>query len=560
MSLAYANLGRVAAPEQRACGEWVNTTTYLNTEYYVDTVIRNRDGYKCVSQTGSCVGIDPLTDTTGTYWEKYVLGGEDGIINSDSIVNFEDYTATTPIPDITTSTNNIKTDSKISILFQYIKSALLKLKELVDLKFDKNNIVSSTTITEIGKIMDGKTSSEEFSKINGYINTIYKDLLRQGIKPSATKIIEVGAGKTFTSLVQAINTLVEDEACIIKLYEGVYDIASEIAPTEFGLMIPNNCYVIGIGKKENIIVVANLTTPNYKFSPVNLTKNCGLFNLNIASNNCRYTIHDDFDVQESHSKRIIDNCIIQGSNHEVEWCYGAGIKGGSTLEINNTMFVNNTDSIPFSIHNMTNAHEESVVILRNCRFYSKNDFTYGIRLSSVNNYESSTLVNKVKVYIENCDNASVMFDTEDGIAINVFQVITPDILCFASRNGQIYSFADNIRAYNMIFEAYPYDSSIVSGIPVFKDLPCKVAKPVGKGSQLVDGIAISSYVNSDNIIQVAKKGYFQDSKLGLDISTVPAGKLLNFVPSSGELTWSDTRDFNTLGYVTNFSQIYLFGK
>lgn len=77
---------------------------------------------------------------------------------SESELDFEDYTVTTPVPSAATSLNNIKSGSKLDKLLSNIKSFLLNT-------VTKDKIVQSTNITQNGYLMDGKVVSDKFTVI-----------------------------------------------------------------------------------------------------------------------------------------------------------------------------------------------------------------------------------------------------------------------------------------------------------------------------------------------------------------------------------------------------------
>lgn len=396
-------------------------------------------------------------------------------------------------------------------------------------------------------------SSSTVKKLKEYIDIIMNRLANEGIR-EGVRIIEVGSLKEYTSLVDAVKSIKENEATIIKIYEGSYDVSAAKNTNPSGLMIPNNCYLVGVGEREKIIIYAELPSNDGIFSPINLTKNCGLFNLFITAKRCRYVIHDDFDDFNQNSKRVINNCIFQGYDLALEWTYGAGIKGGATLEFENVVFINNSGRCAFSVHNMTRATEESNIYFKNCEFYTIRPQGYGIRLAAVMNYEGSTLTNKVNVVFEACNNVSIIFDKEYGEG-NPFEIFGNTEMCFVAWNGQKYSFNQIHNPY-MMYKPFPYDLSIGKGYPVFRNYYNQVAHMIGLGVQFFGGIALGSSGNVNNNILVAKKGYFEPDILGLDVSG-KTGYFLVYNSAYGtmELSLNNT---NAVGYVTNFNQVYLY--
>jgi hypothetical protein len=165
------------------------------------------------------------------------------------------------------------------------------------------------------------------------------------------------------------------------------------------------------------------------------------------------------------------------------------------------------------------------------------------------------LTNKVNVNFKNCDNVSITFDLENGTG-NPFVVKGDCEMCFSAQNGQTYYFDENIQNYKMTFEAYPYALDIGVGTPVFRNYYNQVAKCINLGSQFIDGISLSYAGTPVNVMNIAKHGYFEASKLGLDI-TGKTGQFIKYNYLTGNIEFSTERTADTLGYVTNFGQVYL---
>lgn len=115
-------------------------------------------------------------------------------------------------------------------------------------------------------------------------------------------IIEVGAGKSFTSLISAINSIKDSSAknqYEIHLYEGIYNTIEpeKINNTYYGLMIPDYVSIIGIGSRENIIISdecpSGYESYAHNISTLNFCDNGRLENVTVEAKNLRYCNHDD---------------------------------------------------------------------------------------------------------------------------------------------------------------------------------------------------------------------------------------------------------------------------
>ena len=269
-----------------------------------------------------------------------------------------------------------------------------------------NTTVGSHT-TRIGNL------ETDVTDLTNYVDEIISLLASRGIFSDSIEIVTVGTGQDYTSLITAIQYVVtlNEKPCIVKIYPGTYDVSTAGIR---GLEIPNNCYLVGIGTNTDIHITATMTGGVQ--STIYLTKNNGLYNLFIQGDGGRYTIHDDDDDHLEYSTRIIKNCVIEGSNHNYQFTYGAGNKAGSTLIIEDCFIINDTDRGCFSIHNMTNATDVAHVKLKNCSFIAGNPGTgfsdYTLRFAGVMNYDGSSQWEYTYVDIENCQNVSIVLDTE----------------------------------------------------------------------------------------------------------------------------------------------------
>ena len=206
-----------------------------------------------------------------------------------------------------------------------------------------------------------------------------------------SNIIEVGVGKEFTSLRNALdyanNNFDNTNPCYVYIYEGIYNVMEYFSSTEIenaeytqtgfvGLEVRDGVNLIGIGDKSNIIISGELDPNTYSLtireaiSTLNLKGNCSLENLTIKSSSLRYPIHDDFNIN-ANSKHVLKNCdfinVIPASSTNMG--YGLGTKTGQVVEFYNCyispnfIYHNNTNFVKPSIVRMYNSCVESVLNL-----------------------------------------------------------------------------------------------------------------------------------------------------------------------------------------------------
>lgn len=303
-----------------------------------------------------------------------------------------------------------------------------------------------------------------------HIAEIEQTLAANGFFTDDITVIECGTGKTYTSLINAVDaaTALNGQPCIIKIYEGSYDVS---AASGNGLVIPDNCYLVGIGVNTSVRI-SGIKSSAY-WSPINLTTNNGLYNLYVYAANCRYVIHDDADIHMNYSHRIIKNCIFEGSNLQYTYVYGAGLKAGTNLEIIDTIFMNDTSAGGFSIHNMTAMNDTADITLDKCQFYVTavhGTFPETLRFAGVMNYESSTVWKYVHVNITNCENVYISLDTEyadpNAGKISPFYIFGNGIWAIRLLNSTVWEPQKLING-DMFLTGPSYDGSEYVGASAF---------------------------------------------------------------------------------------------
>lgn len=430
--------------------------------------------------------------------------------------------------------------------------------ETLNIDFDEG--VPSESDDEIAYInasgvRRGVKDSEARSSINTLNTELLANLAQLGVFDTANRVIRVksSGGGDYASLVDAVNSVVDGEGTIIYLYEGTYDVSSA---GNLGLTLPDKCYIVGVGNRANIRIVCNLGAPNSYYSAINYTKNCGVCNVYIHSENTRYVIHDDSDVQGEHNTRVTLGCILEGYNLTYQYAYGAGIKGGGTAIIKDCVIISNNQKEAISFHNMTEAEDSSYIIIENnVLFGGKNVFGSTIRLAAVMNYNGSTVTKPVYVTAKQNTNANFTFDLEYGSG-NPFILRCDGICKFRAINGQVIPWGE-ISNPDMLQKPYPYDpETLTAGSPVFFNDPMTVATLLSLPVSLVGGVALTSSPNVLTNIVVITKGYVPLTQIGLSGS---AGQWINVVPDANDrfvLEVSSTRG-NAIGYIDNTQQAYI---
>ncbi len=275
----------------------------------------------------------------------------------------------------------------------------------------KNSIVGSinSLLQELG------------TSLNGVINS----LASAGVLLGSANVVRVSVGGAapYVSLKTAIDNAQNlPVPTIILLEPGTYNIVGLFPKASYssGMVIPNNVYLVGNGQREQVILSAELGSDDAAYSPVNMTKNCGIANLTVKATNCRYCVHDDASEDGAYT-RIVENVVLRGSSNALRWAYGAGIRNGNTLKLKSVKFIN--DNGCFSIHSWVGSTETTHIELVDCDFfqYAIGDNPYDCILSAMNIRDGVTSHGDVLVDMKNCNAKTVIFNYDAGFS-NYFQV------------------------------------------------------------------------------------------------------------------------------------------
>lgn len=256
----------------------------------------------------------------------------------------------------------------------------------------------------------------------------------------ATKLIKVGPGQTYTSLLRAIseNTGTKNTYQLINYvvdmkqeYEDYYGTTfftnyvdysgSDFNKRGYNLKIGDNLIA---DPKSKIVwdYDASNVNVNTWFSPLNLTINNKVDGLNIdvvTDYSCRYLVHDDF-AWDNNGKNHVSNCHFKGRSYFFQ-IVGAGMSTNSEYLYENCKFEdsgnpvdqsNTKEQLAYTIHNNSKAGAKNNVKLKDC-WTSPN---LSIRAT---HYGQSTEISEFTV--TNCKTKSVYTKahTVDGTSPNV---------------------------------------------------------------------------------------------------------------------------------------------
>lgn len=208
------------------------------------------------------------------------------------------------------------------------------------------------------------------------------DKLSEKVQKTIGKIVNVGSGYEYTSLLKALKDH-KDEAITCYIHTGVYDLESEYTAEygvgyfstyagyntddvfDRGLNLCDGTVLIGVG---NVEIRFNYTGENDQvkryFAPINTTQNNIVRNitLSIGEACCRYGIHDDF--ASAGGINVFENCYFTGVS-TLNTFIGGGFGENNTYIIENCVF-ENAGGLNIAYHNNEKTGAKNRLAIKNC--------------------------------------------------------------------------------------------------------------------------------------------------------------------------------------------------
>lgn len=218
---------------------------------------------------------------------------------------------------------------------------------------------------------------------------------------------------------------------IVEIPEGIYNTEELFTEAEwtneekdvgwnyyYGLTIPDNCYLVGIGDVDKIIFQngGSKTDSDVK-SPLNFKNSGGIENITVKAKGCRYAIHDDMAWKGEHYTRIVKNCKIIDNGSIIKAAYGSGIYGDCDFLFYNTEFTADGDACPFLLHNTTDQKKVGNITFVGCTFQGNNK---GCIFPSLSPISAKTYITMIGCKVDNIlfseipDNSGIAFELSGG--------------------------------------------------------------------------------------------------------------------------------------------------
>lgn len=230
----------------------------------------------------------------------------------------------------------------------------------------------------------------------------------------------------FTSLVTAINTVCEEMDATLYIGPGVWDICSELgsdymdnvssATSTWGLVLKNRVHIIG---SSNSTIIAKYTGTNAATREYFSAFNAGQYgftleNLNIETDNIRYTIHDDRGAGggEGYCNRYI-NCSMKHTNGMYTDCIGGGLGTNGIIEIINCHFEGDDTATRLVYYHGNNYRGQTDA---QCKIICKENYFAGVGTFGLTKYGDSTKVSTA--YVSDNSVGSALFVNSGSYAPN----------------------------------------------------------------------------------------------------------------------------------------------
>lgn len=299
----------------------------------------------------------------------------------------------------------------------------------------------------------------------------YGSYLKDGIYKPKTKIYHVGKTSTtddyfeYQNLTELLRSLENDDSeKIIYVHGAEYDIFVEYGGAAFintltgneswrdvSVFVPNNTKIIGLGKvvlkfaptSEQIVNAHNAQL----FSPLNISGNCHIENIEIEVENGRYCVHDEITAGISENSRHIYKNVKMTKRQGLDGnpqAFGCGFGDGMYYEFDGCDIISYTTA--FSMHNTdtTPASKRTKIVINNCHIHSTGTTDTPIVFRNSSTIQVEHIVNIFNTYIKGSENYVILkIENPSGNVnvVNCFNVslfgcnqITPSIVGITPAN------------------------------------------------------------------------------------------------------------------------------
>lgn len=348
---------------------------------------------------------------------------------------------------------NLQTSARSETSFSYTA-----MRDVEYLRFS-NNIAGGNYHFDVTKTVAAR--SGYVYELESYIEDVAESVIGTDV------VITVGTGKDFTSLVSAIESITdssEQKKYIILLYEGTYDtvVEADIESGYKGLIIPNYVSIIGIGKRDSIIIRGKITDSAYAsyvgdISTINMTMNGHVENVTIESKNLKYCNHDDGTNSSIPGSMISCKKTFRNVKFLVDvvddgftvpgYCVGIGAQADKEIRFEECEFVNNASGLRIGVLAHDNAAASQIrgmrMYIENCIFAISNG--YDVRLSNSGGTMPSYLY-----LIGNKMSKPLRFTVSTGVSTNKWKAFCRSNYNYELSNGTEIDISGDVVAFGNV--------------------------------------------------------------------------------------------------------------
>ena len=154
------------------------------------------------------------------------------------------------------------------------------------------------------------------------------------------------------------------------IFDDEFTEEEKASNTFIGITLPDYVSLEGLPIGTSRTTTLSCTVASSSISTLNLRRNNNLKNLIIKGENCRYPIHDDYNV--TFNNRIMENCEVIATNCSYGFAYGGGCRSGGNFYYKDCKFIaTNYDGGGYLMHSNTGFIAPAFLKFDNCIFDSQ---------------------------------------------------------------------------------------------------------------------------------------------------------------------------------------------
>ena len=257
------------------------------------------------------------------------------------------------------------------------------------------SVTQSTSFDVIERAQFVEKETTDLEPINNQLEAIRNQLDDISNEAVAETVIEVGAGKQFTTVTSAINSITDNSPT--KRYK------IKVSAGTYAERINLKAYVGVEGINRDSVIFEwhrPTTTPNADVTNHSMVElhadGSYIRNITVKGSNFRYMIHAEFSNNDNRSVEV-DNCYVEhfGNDSSYSWqlphAVGAGTgRSNTVMTYKHSTFIGAANGRGVLIHDNTNPTSPSTVYIEGCTIATKGGNVYeGLNLDNYASYSGT---------------------------------------------------------------------------------------------------------------------------------------------------------------------------